>query len=175
MLCSGALVGVMPHDLQHMGGGILDKKLSGIALLDKSGNGGQHGALPCHHQTEPGLGDVRRRAGVPGHFHIGEVAACVSAVLNHIGPVSGIDLDTSLGEALFQRLAQAKAALAHAKIQHIGLLFKIINHRAVVQDGRGIDAQFREEMLHARLATAGGDGKAPAVFHEPFRCRAVFR
>ena len=35
--------------------------------------------------------------------------------------------------------------------------------------------EIREEMLHARLATAGGDGKAPAVFHEPFRCRAVFR
>ena len=79
------------------------------------------------------------------------------------------------GESLFQRPAQAKAVFAYAKVQHVGLLFKIIDHRAVVQDGRGIDAQFGEEMLHPRLAAAGGDGKAPAVFHDPFRRSAVFR
>ena len=103
------------------------------------------------------------------------ILAGVGAVLGHIGPVAGIDLDTGFGESLFQRPAQAKAVFAHAKVQHIGLLFKIIDHRAVVQDGRGIDAQFGEEMLHPRLAAAGSDGKAPAVFHEPFRRSAVFR
>ena len=102
------------------------------------------------------------------------LVALMAAQRSH-AEVVGIDLDADVRKGRFQRLAQGKTLCANASVKYIGLPVKIVDHRAVIEDGGGVDLQFGEEMLHAGLAAAGGHREQAAVVHEISDGRPVFR